>query len=104
MIKEFTEHEKSIAAAAYLQGLALGLATARSRRWHQRRQRSMLATTRVFGTVAEILNDGCASNPLLIYEMRSLAEQCGLFRPLDEARELIAAAADITPKETANRA
>lgn len=90
MVRELTDHEKTIAAAAYLQGLAIGLAHNRGKRWHRDTGRSELARTRVYGTVDEILRDGCASNPILIYEMRDLAERCGLFEPSrQKAHELV---------------
>jgi hypothetical protein len=89
--KEFSAREESIAAAAYMLGLARGVAVDRSQAWARKVRRSALGTTKAFGTAVEILRDGCTSNPLLIYELQELAKACGLHEHNRDCQPLIAA-------------
>lgn len=78
-LEGLSEREKHIAAAAYLKGLATGLAMDRTERWHKRRlQKSVLGERYDMNTIGNLLEDGRSFNPLAIYEVAKLAEECGL--------------------------
>jgi hypothetical protein len=78
---KLTDRERSIAMAAYLKGLAVGLAIDRTKTWHRQIRRSSLVTSTLFAGIDDFLTDGRGHNPLVIYERNKLAEECGATKP-----------------------
>lgn len=85
ILEQLSSREQSIAAAAYLRGLAVGLSTHRTKTWHRRVRGSLITESSIFGTVDNFLWDGRGNNPLIIYEMQELADTLGLRDPHHEA-------------------
>lgn len=76
-----TDREKTLMAAAYLHGMARGIASQVTKAFHKRTKGSPLEQTNVFNVVDELMRDGLASNPIAIYEMKKMADECGFSVP-----------------------
>ena len=73
-MKNLTERERSIAKAAYLKGLAVGLSVDRTKTWHRQVRKSELVTTPLLAGLDDFLSDGRGFNPLFIYERNNLSD------------------------------
>lgn len=86
-----TNNEQTIAMAAWLRGVAIGLATIGDKAFHRRSKKSWLVGaegTRIFQTADQILSGG-AFNPIDVYEMVDAAKRLGFGQPQHQACEAI---------------
>jgi hypothetical protein len=86
-----TDHEQTIAMAAWLRGLAVGIAALANKTFYRKVKKSWLAGeegAQIFATAEQILNGG-AFNPLSTYEMTDAAKRLGWGQPHSRTIELI---------------